>query len=74
MSFALVARPKNASVSFSDFRPADLPTPKGKKCKILRELGKVVHEKCMGKKSSGGRSYSGDYGYWKSHTTLKLEQ
>ena len=45
MSLALAARPKNASVSFSDFRPADLPTSKGKKCKILRELGKVVHEK-----------------------------
>ena len=59
---------------------ADLPTPKikGKKCETLSliELKKVERN---GKKAmrcpkfSVGRTFTGEYGYWKSHITLKLE-
>ena len=51
MSLALAARPKNASVSFSDFRPADLPTPKGKKKMQDSERAGKSSAWEMGKKS-----------------------
>ena len=46
-------------------------------CILNQELGKVVRNgykvvRCL--KFPTGRTFNGDYGYWKSHTTLKLKQ